>query len=93
MPPEPPIAHYQIRTVRTLPVDRSPCKDYPHSPHGPSAKLLATQNHRLDGSNEKQTRTRNEQDELPTESLLADRPPGARGLSARCTDNGPSLTS
>jgi hypothetical protein len=79
-PPKPPVAHHEIRTVCTLPVDR-PCRmDCPRSTCGPFAKLLATENHRLDVVNERQTRT--------LEELL-----GACELSAWCADIISRLTS
>jgi hypothetical protein len=54
--PEPPVACREIRTVCTLPADR------PHPCRGSSTKPLATENTRLDRSNQELARTSDELD-------------------------------
>jgi hypothetical protein len=81
--PEPPVAHLEIQTVRTLPADHPPSRDCPHLPRGPSIRPLANENQRLDGSNKRHARTRDDHEEQPAVRLLADRPQGTCGPSAR----------
>jgi hypothetical protein len=93
MPPEPPVLHLKKRTISALPADHPCGRDRLHSPRRPSDKLRATKNTRQNGSKQRDTRTREERDELLPGRLLADRPPGACGPSAWCADSSPSSTS
>jgi hypothetical protein len=48
--PELPVLHLEKWTVHTLLADRPRGKDHPHSPRGPSGKLLATKSTKQNGS-------------------------------------------
>jgi hypothetical protein len=63
MPPEPPVAHPEKHTVRTLPLDRLRSRDCSRSPRELSAKPCATRSNRIDGSNQERARTSDELDE------------------------------
>jgi hypothetical protein len=63
MVPEPPVVHYEKRTVRPLPADRPRRANCPISPRGPSAKPRATKNTRRNGSKRRHSRTRDELEE------------------------------
>jgi hypothetical protein len=93
MPPEPPVLHLKKRTISALPADHPCGRDRLHSPRRPSDKLRGTKNTRQNGSKQRDTRTREERDELLPGRLLADRPLGACGPSAWCADSSPSSTS
>jgi hypothetical protein len=92
-PPEPLVLHLEKRTVRPLPTDHPHRVDCSHSAHGLSAKLRATKSTRPNGSNERRTRTHEELDELPVESLLADHLPVAHEPSAWCAESSSRPTS
>jgi hypothetical protein len=91
--PEPAVAHPENWTAHHLPTDRSPRKDCPHSPCGPFAKHLATENHRLDRSKHELARTHKEHEEHPISRLLVDRPRAPGGMSTTRGQNSPSSTS
>jgi hypothetical protein len=71
---EPIVANPINQTIRNLPADRLPHKDYLHPPRRPSTKHLATKNPRLNGSKHELPRTQKEHDKHPVSRLLADRP-------------------
>jgi hypothetical protein len=91
-PPEPPVAHHEKQTVHHLLADCPPRADRLYSTHGPFAKPRAPKIHRQNGSNGRHERAHDEHEEHLVKSLLADRPHGSRGLSARSVDSSPSST-